>query len=80
MDFGAKYKGYHADMTRTVFVGQPSVKQERVYTAVLEAQEKAEKDMKPGMRSCEAYSLANKVLGSYGYDKYFTHGLGHGVG
>ncbi len=40
MDFGAVYKGYHGDMTRTVFVGKPNEKQKKIYEIVLEAQVK----------------------------------------
>lgn len=38
MDFGAMVDGWHADMTRTVAVGQVSEQQREVYDTVLRAQ------------------------------------------
>ena len=40
-DFGAKYNGYCADMTRTVALGQPSDEMRKVYQTVLTAQQTA---------------------------------------
>ena len=34
MDFGALYNGYHADMTRTVVIGQATSKHEEIYNIV----------------------------------------------
>ena len=47
MDFGARYRDYHSDMTRTVFVAEVPPKLREIYDIVLEAQ-----------LACEAASAA----------------------
>src|SRR4029079_2091507 len=38
IDVGALYDGYHSDMTRTFFIGDPTSLQQELYEVVLEAQ------------------------------------------
>ncbi len=80
LDFGAVYKGYHADFTRTVVIGKASKKQKKIYEIVKKAQEEAINRIKPGMLCKEADSIAREVIKKEGYGKYFGHSLGHGVG
>lgn len=80
LDFGARYRDYSADMTRTLAIGKASEKQRTLYEAVLAAQLTARKGLKAGITGKEAYDLANEVLKQRGFDKEFTHSLGHGVG
>jgi Xaa-Pro aminopeptidase len=80
IDLGAKFLGYNSDLTRTVFVGKPTQTQIKVYRVVLEAQDKALKNINVGMVGWEADSLARKTIEEKGYGKYFIHGLGHGIG
>ncbi|MBI4725989.1 aminopeptidase P family protein [candidate division TA06 bacterium] len=79
-DFGAVYRGYHSDMTRTVCVGQPSPRHLMVYNTVLKSQLAGLKALKAGIKGQEADGAARSVIDSAGYAKYFGHGLGHGVG
>lgn len=51
MDFGAQYKGYYSDMTRTIFFGKPPEEQKNVYQVVLTAQEKAVEYLNHELRS-----------------------------
>lgn len=80
LDFGAKYKGYCADMTRTVAVGEISSELRQIYDIVYEAQEFARRRIIPGMTGQDADSLARDIIESKGYGDRFGHGLGHGVG
>ncbi len=80
MDFGAVYKGYHSDMTRTVAVGEVSSEQRKVYEIVLEAQLKGLNALKCGVSCKQADAAARNVIESAGYGGYFGHGTGHGVG
>ena len=41
MDFGARFDGYCADMTRTVCIGNPNAEMKKIYDTVLEAQNAA---------------------------------------
>ncbi len=78
-DFGATYRGYHADITRTVVVGEPTDKQRAIYAAVYEAQTRAVAMLGPGVDGGAVADLANKVIEEAGFPK-IPHGLGHGVG
>ncbi len=81
MDFGCKYEGYCSDMTRTIFIGDNITdKQQQIYDIVLEAQMAALEAMKPGVKGSEVDKVARDIIASYGYGKYFGHGLGHSVG
>jgi Xaa-Pro aminopeptidase len=80
IDFGAGYHDYHADMTRTVCVGQPSDEQRHVYDVVREANEKAAAATKAGVIGRDIHNIAAQVIADAGYGDYFAHGLGHGVG
>lgn len=80
MDYGAGYHDYHADMTRTVVLGEPSEEQRKVYDVVRLANETCAAAIKPGIHGKEIQDLAVKVISDAGYGDYFKHGLGHGVG
>ncbi len=80
MDFGAVYKGYHSDMTRTVAVGNVSDEQKKIYDIVLKAQQNALSVLKSGLSCAEADKAARGIIEDAGYGEYFGHGTGHGVG
>ena len=79
-DFGAIYKDYHSDMTRTVAVGEISDKQRDVYETVLKAQKSAIDAVAAGKSCFDIDKIARDIIEEKGYGKYFGHGLGHGVG
>ncbi len=80
MDLGALVGGYHADLTRTVTLGQASKLYRDVYEIVLRAQQAALQGIRPGMTSLQADALARDIIEEAGYGDQFGHGLGHGVG
>jgi Xaa-Pro aminopeptidase len=91
MDIGAEYRGYSADITRTIPVnGKFSPAQRDVYEIVLSAQEEAIKLMKPGAiseHSTRAFDVIAEGLIKLGIIKeksetqrYYPHGLSHGIG
>jgi Xaa-Pro aminopeptidase len=80
LDFGAYYKGYCSDLTRTLVVGKPTGKHREIYDIVLEAQLTALAGIKPGMTGSEADALARDVIARHGYGDRFGHGTGHGLG
>ena len=81
IDIGARVSGYCSDMTRTVCLGAPSdPRLVEVHAIVLEAQEHAERQVRPGMTGREVDSLSRDVIARAGYGEAFTHGLGHGIG
>lgn len=80
LDFGAYYKGYCSDMTRTVVLGKPSEQHRRIYEIVLEAQLHALEHIRSGMTGIEGDALARDVIKKHGYGDQFGHGTGHGLG
>lgn len=80
LDFGAVVDGYHADMTRTVGVGQVGPEERRLYDSVLEAQLAALAALEPGKTGREVDQVARDVLARHGLAERFTHSLGHGTG
>ncbi|MDR1089308.1 MAG: Xaa-Pro peptidase family protein [Coriobacteriales bacterium] len=80
LDFGARYRDYCADMTRTLVMGEATDEQRRIYDAVLAAQTEAKAGIRAGKTGGQAYESARTVLKTEGLDERFTHSLGHGVG
>jgi Xaa-Pro aminopeptidase len=80
VDFGARYRGYRSDTTRTFIVGEPTEEQRRVYEAVLAAHLAGEAAVRPGVRACDVDRAARAVIEEGGYGPYFTHRTGHGIG
>ena len=80
-DWGAvSPRGYHSDLTRFLPTGKLPPKLEKVYRVVLNAQEAAIAEMRPGRPAVEIDAVARKVIEDAGFGKYFGHGLGHGIG
>ena len=81
IDIGALASGYCSDMTRTVCLGSPADPLlSELHAVVLEAQEVAENQLRPGMTGREVDSLARDAIARAGYAQAFSHGLGHGIG
>lgn len=78
IDFGVKYKGYCADLTRTVYIGRPKKSDLRLYHLVLKTQQKIIKKIKIGQKCADLDAYARKLL--HPYTKFFVHSLGHGLG
>jgi Xaa-Pro aminopeptidase len=79
-DLGAILTGYAADMTRTLYLGEPPRRVRRLYEAVWEAQREAVENLHAGVRAGQVDSAARRVLARRGLARYFTHSTGHGVG
>ncbi|HEV3295587.1 MAG TPA: aminopeptidase P family protein [Streptosporangiaceae bacterium] len=80
IDCGARYGGYHADMTRTVALGSAAGWQREVYGLVAAAQQAGIAAAEPGAAVADVDAAARDVIERAGYGEFFTHGLGHGVG
>lgn len=80
IDFGITYKGYQSDMTRTVCLGEPDPELKKIYDVVLEAQCAGVEFIKAGVTGKEVDAYVRNIIAEHGYGKYFTHGLGHGMG
>ncbi len=80
IDMGMKYKGYCSDMTRMIFTKKLTFIEQKIYSIVLKAQEKAIKLLKAGIKGSAADQCARDVIKKAGYEKNFGHSLGHGIG
>jgi len=80
LDFGALYRGYHADMTRTFVLGQPADWQQEIYGIVAEAQRLGREALGVGVPAAAVDEVARDHIAAAGYGETYTHGLGHGVG
>lgn len=81
IDMGMIVSAYCSDMTRVVGLGRhPAARLLKAYEAVLEAQTAALDAVGPGVACAELDRIARERLKGRKLAKYFTHGLGHGVG
>lgn len=91
VDAGIKYKRYCSDRTCTSFVDFEnfsfkreqkfkSKKHQKIYDVVLNAQQKAIKEARSGMKASNIDKIARDYIEKSGYGKYFVHSTGHGVG
>jgi Xaa-Pro aminopeptidase len=84
---------YYADMTRTFVKGEPDAGLEKMYDAVLEAQETALSTIRAGVNGRDVHDKVSDILHERGYKtgkhdqrpgepltEGFFHGTGHGVG
>ncbi len=79
-DWGAKLNGYCSDMTRTVTMGKPDEQFTKIFTIVYDAQQKAIEAIRPGASSKSIDDIARNHIANKGFNDFFGHGLGHGVG
>jgi Xaa-Pro aminopeptidase len=75
IDFGFEYKGYKSDMTRTVYFGEISETQRKIYECMLKVQMDCIHQVKAGVLVKTLHDYAQQQLGPN-----FTHALGHGIG
>ena len=80
MDYGCKYNGYTADITRTVVVGKATGKQKEVYQYVKEMNEAGIAAACDGVPAENIYLAARKVIENTEYIPYFYQSIGHGFG
>jgi Xaa-Pro aminopeptidase len=78
-DFGALYKGYHADISRAFVVGHPDEQQKEVYEIIRQAQMAGVLSVMPGVSGKRPDELVRKHIPEK-YLPYYYPGLGHGVG
>ena len=80
LDFGAEYRGYCSDITRTFVIGRASSEQRGVYDVVRHANALAAGSVRAGMTGQDADALARGYIEREGFGEAFGHGLGHGLG
>ena len=86
-DFGAQVGGYRSDMTRTLFVGEPTARDLDVYELVARAQGAAITALETAVATDAQMpsgrvvdGIARTVIAEGGHGERFGHGTGHGIG
>ncbi len=86
-DFGARVQGYRSDMTRTLFVGDPTARDRSLFELVEAAQAACIEAVVAAVRSGgplpsgrAADAVARAVIETAGQGERFGHGTGHGIG
>jgi len=80
VDWGACRGGYNSDLTRVLGTGTMPQQVEQLAQVVLEAQEAAFREARPGVPCGQVDLAARAVIARAGYGPFFGHSLGHGVG
>ena len=80
IDCGATVGGYVSDITRTIALRGLPPEFERVYEAVVRANEAGRSKVAPGVAAEEVDQAAREVIGAAGYGPFFIHRTGHGLG
>ncbi|MFA4930393.1 MAG: Xaa-Pro peptidase family protein [Patescibacteria group bacterium] len=80
IDLGCKYQGYCGDMTRAIYLGQPSPEFTTRYQILLQIQNKTIKQIRPGTTSGEIDNFVRSALKPHHLESNFIHGTGHGIG
>ena len=80
IDFGAIFNYYHSDCTRTLLIGKANREQEQIFNLVKEVQQEILQKVRPGVQCSELDKYTRLRFAEKGYDDYFQHSLGHGVG
>ena len=80
IDFGARYRRYCSDITRTFVFGRAGEEEKEMYRVVHEAQKKGMEAIRANRNGKEADLAAREVIDSSKYKGRFIHSLGHGLG
>lgn len=79
-DFGAEYRRYVSDMTRTFVCGTPTKRHREMHQVVLEAQEAAIDAIRDGAHGKDVDMAARRLIDSSQFKGRFIHSTGHGLG
>lgn len=80
IDWGARYKGYVSDMTRTFAIGNIDDELLNMYQIIHDANSAARNVSDIKMSSHQVDNEARTVVQKSGYGEAFTHRTGHGIG
>jgi len=80
LDMGCRLDLYNSDITRMVFIGKVKDKIKEIYGIVRAAQSAAIEKIRPGVKISEIDLAGRGYIARKGYDKFFGHSLGHGIG
>ncbi len=79
-DFGACFKKYNSDITRTFIFGKANEMQKEMYKTVLEAQKLGFETAKSGIKACDVHNAVNTFINNTKFKGKFIHSTGHSLG
>jgi Xaa-Pro aminopeptidase len=80
IDMGAVVGGYTADLTRTIWLGEPTERFRTVYNSVSRAQAAALARVRAGEPLASVDRAARESLAADGFEANVIHSVGHGIG
>lgn len=80
IDLHPTLNSYHADICRTVCVGEASEKQQKAFDTYLKAQRAAVESVNPNTTMTKVENLMHEIFEKEGYEEYFVGPPIHGVG
>ncbi len=80
VDLTLRHRGYIADATRTFALGKPGKEAEQVYGIVRESQKAGLDAAIAGATTGQVDAACRNLIKDKGFDKYFIHSTGHGIG
>jgi Xaa-Pro aminopeptidase len=80
IDFGVIFSNYCSDLTRTVFLGKIDSEKKKIYYLVKDSQKIAIEKIREGERCKNVEKVVREYFKEKGFNKYFIHNLGHGLG
>lgn len=79
-DFGACYKKYNSDITRTFVYGKASNEQKEIYNTVFNAQNIGFEKMRAGIKAFEVHNAVESFINKTKFKGHFIHSTGHSLG
>ena len=79
-DFGASFKLYNSDITRTFVFGSPSQKQKKIHETVLNAQKIGFEKIKAGVEAHTVHDEVDAFINKSEFKGRFIHSTGHSLG
>jgi Xaa-Pro dipeptidase len=79
-DFGAFYRRYASDITRSFHFGERDEEMKRVHETVEAAQQAALAAIRPGVAAKEIHRAAERVIDASPFKGRLIHGVGHSIG
>jgi Xaa-Pro aminopeptidase len=80
VDLTLRHRGYIADATRTFALSSATKEMEHVYRIVQESQKAGLDAARAGVTCGQVDAACRDVIREKGYEKYFIHSAGHGIG
>jgi Xaa-Pro dipeptidase len=79
-DFGASYKKYNSDITRTFIYRGATEQQKAMLETVLQAQQVAFQMIRPGIKANAVHQAVHSFIESSAFKGKFIHSTGHSLG